>query len=63
MKKKIRYQKTEDGNKKSVLKFKDYYDDDMDDSDIEFNTKRKKDVGKRLHRKDTMKEHFLDNDN
>lgn len=50
--------KNDDGTKRSMIKFRDY--DDFDDGDDirEHSKKRLKDVGKRLHRKKTVKDDF-----
>lgn len=56
-----RYIKKNDGSKKSVLKFKIHRDEDSLDQNTEFSRPRQhKDVGKRLHRKRTAKDDFLE---
>ncbi|MBU1169952.1 MAG: hypothetical protein KKD44_10360 [Proteobacteria bacterium] len=60
-KSKLRYQKTDDGAKKSILKFRDYeedVDDEIFDDEKGSSGKRRKDVGKRFHRKKTLKDDF-----
>ena len=57
---KVRYIKKSDGSKKSVLKFKDTLDDEFYEDEKTMESKRRKDVGKRLHRKKTAKDDFLD---
>lgn len=57
---KTRYRKTDDGEKKSILKFRDYEEEEENDESSSWGSskKRRKDIGKRLHRKKTMKDDF-----
>ncbi|SLM31003.1 hypothetical protein MTBBW1_260004 [Desulfamplus magnetovallimortis] len=55
-----RYIKNNDGTKKSVLKFREGHDEDLYEDEDETLLKQKKDVGKRLHRKKTVKDDFWD---
>ncbi len=59
---KTRYIKNSDGSKKSILKFKDGLDDEFYEDQGTMESKRRKDVGKRLHRKKTAKDDFLDSE-
>ena len=59
---KLRYQKNDENSKKSVLKFRDYYDDDLDDEERESYNKRRRDEGKRMHRKHKIQDEFSYND-
>lgn len=60
---KPKYRKTDDGEKKSILKFRDYEDIDEDESPQVHGKKKRKDIGKRLHRIRTMKDDFGFSDN
>lgn len=56
---KFRYQISDEGEKKSIMKFRDVEDDDDDrGSERDPDPRRRKDVGKRLHRKKTPKDDF-----
>lgn len=59
---KTRYIKNSDGSKKSILKFKDALDDEFYEDEDTTESKKRKDVGKRLHRKKTAKDDFLDSE-
>lgn len=59
---KTRYIKNSDGSKKSILKFKDTLDDEFYGDEGITESKKRKDVGKRLHRKKTAKDDFLDDE-
>ncbi|SMC65793.1 hypothetical protein SAMN02746065_106159 [Desulfocicer vacuolatum DSM 3385] len=59
---KNRYIKNSDGSKKSILKFKDTVDDEFYGDENITKSKKRKNVGKRFHRKKTAKDDFLDNE-
>ncbi len=59
---KTRYIKNSDGSKKSSLKFRDTLDDEFYEDEDTTESKKRKDVGKRLHRKKTAKDDFLDDE-
>lgn len=53
---KSRFRKTDESGKKSILKFRDYEDEAYGEDPSK---KRRKDVGKRLHRQKTAKDDFV----
>lgn len=59
---KSRIKKTDESMKKNVLKFRDYYDEELDDEEFELYRKERKNQGKRKHRKNSVKDEFPDND-
>jgi len=59
---KSRYIKSSDGSRKSILKFKDAFNDDFYEDKKTTGSKKRKDVGKRFHRKKSAKYNFLDNE-
>jgi hypothetical protein len=61
-KNRFKHQKTEDSGGKFNMKFRDFDDDDSYGLGDESRGKRRKDTGKRQHRKKTMKDEFWESD-
>ena len=58
-KSRVRHIKNSDGSKKLILKFKDIHDEDSDEKLL----RRRKDIEKRRHRRQSFKDEFWDIEN